>query len=90
MMALLKIWLKNNFMRKNKNDYENLYEEYKELEAKTNLVTHNKIPGKKVNFKYIKTEDIERFTEIQKELIENYRDDLKLEDKIEIEKMLKR
>ena len=77
-------------MRKNKNDYENLYEEYKELEAKTNLVTHNKIPGKKVNFKYIKTEDIERFTEIQKELIENYRDDLKLEDKIEIEKMLKR
>ncbi len=56
-------------------------------------MAHNKVPGEKITegrAKYIKTEDLERFTQIQKELIKNYRDDLKLEDKIEIEKMLKR
>jgi len=38
-------------MKKNKNNYENLYEEYKELKAKTNPVAHSKIPGKKINAK---------------------------------------
>jgi len=75
-------------MGKNNNDYENLYKEYKDLKYKTNPVAHDKIPGRKINAKYIKAKDIERLTQIEKELIEDYRDHLNFEDKTEIEKML--
>ena len=79
----MKIW-------KNQKKYcENLYEEYEELEARTSLI-YNKRSNKKEEIKYIKREDLNRIKQIQKELIKNCKHYLKLEDKIEIEKALKK
>lgn len=74
---------------KNKNDYKKLYEEYQELRAKTNLSGYRKIPGKKINAKHIRIEDINKLAQIEKRLIRDYKDLLSFEDKTEIEKDLK-
>jgi len=80
-------------MKRNKNDYENLYEEYEELKAKTIPIastTPGKVPYKGENIKYhLRGEDTDRLTLICKELLEKYRNRLSFEDKNQMKKLIK-
>jgi len=72
-------------MKYNKNYCENLYKEYKELDAEIGPIIQDYVPGKKLIIKDISSEDLEKLGKIKKELTTKCRSYLESEKLFEIE-----